>query len=98
MYVAVENGLTGYGAGSNLHDTARRSQEHFQIARSIKPDVILLAHGAALSDPDAAQHMVDHTDCDGVQLGSAIERLAMEKPLEERAAAFKAIRFTKDRR
>jgi predicted TIM-barrel enzyme len=89
----TRGGSTGYGAGSDLSDTATRSQHHFQIARSIKPDVILLAHGAALNDPAAAQYMVDRTDCDGVQLGSAIERLAMEQPLEERAAAFKAIRF-----
>jgi len=31
----------------------------------------------------------------GVQLGSSIERLAVEQPLEERSAAFKQIRFPK---
>ena len=55
--------------------------------------MILLAHGAALADPADAQYLLDHTDCQGVQLGSAIERLAMEQPLEERAAAFKRVRF-----
>jgi predicted TIM-barrel enzyme len=40
--------------------------------------------------------MVTHTDCHGVQLGSAIERMAVELPLEERAAAFKAITFPED--
>ena len=53
----------------------------------------MLAHGAALANPEDAQYLLDHTDCHGVQLGSAIERLAMERPLEERAAAFKAVRF-----
>jgi hypothetical protein len=37
--------------------------------------------------------MLDHTGCHGVQLGSAIERLAIEKPIEERAASFKAGRL-----
>ena len=92
----TRGGSTGYGAGSDLAQTATRSQHHFQIARSIKPDVILLAHGAALNDPESAQYVVDHTDCDGVQLGSAIERLAIEQPLEERAKAFKAIRFKRE--
>ena len=69
------------------------SQEHYDFARSQKPEVILLAHGAALSGPDTAQYMVDHTDCHGVQLGSAIERMAVERPLEERAANFKGIVF-----
>jgi predicted TIM-barrel enzyme len=74
---------------------AELSQQHYDFARSQKPDVLLLAHGAALSGPDTAQYMVSHTDCHGVQLGSAIERMAIEKPLEERAAKFKAIRFPK---
>jgi predicted TIM-barrel enzyme len=91
----TRGGTTGYKGGSDLADTAKRSQKHFGIARRIKRDVILLAHGAALSDPNDAQYMLDHTDCQGVQLGSSIERLAIEKPLQERAAAFKAIRFPK---
>ena len=86
-------GSTGYGGGSSLEDTATRSQRHFEIARSIKKDVILLAHGAAIVDPDDAQFMLDHTSCQGIQLGSSIERMAMEKPLEERAASFKKIHF-----
>ena len=89
----TRGGTTGYTGGSSRAETATRSQHHFALARRIKPDVLLLAHGAALADPEDAQYLLDHTDCQGVQLGSAIERLAMEKPLEERAASFKAVRF-----
>ena len=67
----------------------------FDIAKQISPDVILLAHGAALSEPEDAQYMLDHTDCHGVQLGSSIERLAIEEPLEARAASFKNIKFSR---
>ena len=88
-------GSTGYAGGGSLEDTAKRSKTHFEIAKKIKPDVILLAHGAALVDPEHAQYLVDQTGCHGVQLGSSIERMAMEKPLQERAAAFKKIRFSK---
>ncbi len=45
-------GSTGDAAASSLEDTARRSERHFAIARKIKPDVILLAHGAAIVDPE----------------------------------------------
>jgi predicted TIM-barrel enzyme len=90
----TRGGSTGYAGGSDIADTAERSQRHYEIARKIKPDVILLAHGAALVNPEDAQYMLDHTDCHGVQLGSSIERMAIEKPLEERSAAFKSIRFT----
>jgi predicted TIM-barrel enzyme len=55
--------------------------------------VILLAHGAALVDPGNAQYLLDHTDSHGIQVGSSIERLAIETPLEERAAAFKNLSF-----
>ena len=89
----TRGGSTGYGGGSGIEDTARRSQEHFALARKLRPEVILLAHGAALSNPEDAQYMLDHTICQGVQLGSSIERLAIEQPLEERTRTFKAVHF-----
>jgi predicted TIM-barrel enzyme len=91
----TRGGTTGYAGGSALEETASRSQRHFEVARRINADVILLAHGAALAEPEDAQYLLDHTDCQGVQLGSAIERLAIERPLEQRAAAFKQVHFAR---
>jgi predicted TIM-barrel enzyme len=89
----TRGGSTGYAGSRSLQDMAERSQAMYAIARRIKPDVLLLAHGAALVDPEDAQYMLDHTDCHGVQLGSSIERMAIEVPLQERAAAFKHVHF-----
>jgi predicted TIM-barrel enzyme len=89
----TRGGSTGYGAGRSLEEMAERTQAHYEIAREIKPDVILLAHGAALVNPEDAQFMLDRTDCHGIQLGSSIERMAIEVPLQERAAAFKQVHF-----
>jgi len=89
----TRGGTTGYGGGSSMEEMAELSQQHYDLAKSIKPDVILLAHGASLVDPEDGQYMLDHTNCHGIQLGSSIERMAVERPLEERAAAFKAITF-----
>jgi predicted TIM-barrel enzyme len=86
-------GSTGYSGAAGLAEMAARTQAHYDIARRIKPDIVLLAHGASLVNPEDAQYVIDHTDAQGVQLGSSIERMAIEKPLEERAAAFKSIRF-----
>lgn len=91
----TRGGTTGYAAGRSLEEMAERSQAHYEVARKIKPDVILLAHGAALVNPEDAQYMLDHTDCHGVQLGSSIERMAIEVPLRERAASFKKVHFPK---
>ncbi|MBI1879733.1 MAG: class II fructose-bisphosphate aldolase, partial [Chloroflexi bacterium] len=89
----TRGGSTGYTESQSLADMAARSQAHYDLAKKIKPDVILLAHGAALVNPADAQSILDQTDCHGVQLGSSIERMAIEQPLVERAAAFKAIHF-----
>jgi len=86
-------GTTGDAGGASLEDTAARCERHFAIARRIVPEVILLAHGAAIVDPEHGQYMLDHTSCHGIQLGSSIERLAIERPIEARAASFKAGRI-----
>jgi predicted TIM-barrel enzyme len=89
----TKGGSTGFRGGRSLAETSIKTQAHFEIAKKIKSDVILLAHGAALADPEDAQYLMDHTECHGIQVGSSIERLAIEKPLQERAEAFKKIRF-----
>src|SRR3990172_4663066 len=89
----TRGGTTGYDESRSLEDMAIRTKAHFDLAKRIKPDVILLAHGAALVNPEDAQYMLNHTGCHGVQLGSSIERMAIELPLQERAASFKNIRF-----
>ncbi len=86
-------GSTGYSGVVALDEMASRTEAHFAIARRIKPDVILLAHGASLVNPDDAQYLIDHTTAQGVQVGSSIERLAIEIPLQQRAASFKQLRF-----
>ena len=72
-----------------------RTRELGALAKQIKPDVILLAHGASLSEPEDAQYILENSECHGVQVGSSIERLAIEKPLQQRAASFKATHFPK---
>ncbi|MBI2939048.1 MAG: phosphoenolpyruvate hydrolase family protein [Chloroflexi bacterium] len=89
----TRGGSTGFAGARSLEDMAERTRAHYRIARKLKPDVILLAHGAALVNPEEAQYLLEHTDCHGVQLGSSIERLAIEIPLQERAASFKKTRF-----
>jgi predicted TIM-barrel enzyme len=86
-------GTTGDAGATSIEETAARSERHFAIARKIVPDVILLAHGAAIVNPEDAAYMVEHTGCHGVQLGSSVERMAIERPIEERAAAFKTGRL-----
>ena len=86
-------GTTGDTGAASLAETAARSERHFALARKIRPDVILLAHGAAIVDPSTRNTCSTIRGCHGIQLGSSVERLAIEGPLEARAAAFKATRL-----
>ena len=81
---------TGDEGAAPLDEMVSRTRTCCALAKEIKTDVILLAHGASLMDPEDAQYVLDHTACHGVQVGSSIERLSIERPLELRAASFKA--------
>ena len=83
-------GSTGIKTSKGMEDTVLRTQANFEIAKKYKSDILLLSHGAALAEPEDARYIIEHTDAMGVQLGSGIERLAVEVPLLERTQAFKA--------
>lgn len=85
-------GSIGYNHPDTVEDTARRTQEVYDVARKIKPDIILLAHGAALSTPEDGQYILDHTDGHGLQTGSATERIPVEEAIFRVASAFKNLK------
>ena len=62
--------------------------------RALKPDLILVAHGAAMETPEDAQFMLDHTTCDGFWTGSSTERLPIERAVSAEAQKFAALRFS----
>jgi len=82
-------GSTGVKSTSGIDDTVKRTQANFEVAKKYKPDIILLAHGAALAEPEDAKYIIERSDAMGVQLGSGIERLAVEAPLQARTKSFK---------
>lgn len=90
----TKGGLRGYDSGETIAETAARTEAVIQRLRRIKPDLILVAHGAAMETPHDAQYMLDHTSCDGFWTGSSTERLPIEKAVSEAARAFAALRFS----
>jgi len=93
----TKGGLTGYDSGETIDGTAARTQAVNARLRALKPDLILVAHGAAMETPGDAQYMLDHTSCDGFWTGSSTERLPIERAVSEAAQAFAALRFTSRR-
>lgn len=85
-------GSIGYDHPDTVEDTARRTQEVYDVARKIRKNIILLTHGAALSDPESGQKILDLTDGHGLQTGSATERIPLEEAILNVASAFKNLK------
>lgn len=89
----TKGGLKGYDNGTTIEQTARMTEEVYQAARKIDPDVILVAHGAAMENPADAQYMLDNTSGHGFWTGSSTERLPIERAVSAAAGEFTALRF-----
>jgi predicted TIM-barrel enzyme len=90
----TKGGRRGFDAGETIAETAGRTEAVNQKLRGLKPDLILIAHGAAMETPEDAQYMLDHTTCHGFWTGSSTERIPIEKAVAETAARFAALRFS----
>ncbi len=93
----TKGGQRGYDSGESIERTAERTEKVYEAVRKIKPDVILIAHGAALETPEDGQYMLDHTTGHGIWTGSSTERLPIERAVSAAAAEFASLRFSKPR-
>ncbi len=89
----TKGGLKGYDSGETIDITAKRTEDANQMLRKIMPEVILIAHGAAMETPEDAQYMLDHTSCDGIWTGSSTERIPIEKAVYGAAKQFADLKF-----
>ena len=89
----TKGGLKGYDSGETIEETAARTEEANQELRKLKPDIMLIAHGAAMSNPEDAQYMLNHTSVDGIWTGSSTERIPIEQAVLSTAKEFAALRF-----
>ncbi|MDH3712153.1 MAG: phosphoenolpyruvate hydrolase family protein, partial [Cyclobacteriaceae bacterium] len=79
--------------GETIEETAAKTEEAYKELRKIKPDVMLIAHGAALENPVDGQYILNHTSCDGIWTGSSTERIPIEKAVFATAKEFADLRF-----
>lgn len=93
----TKGGLRGYDSGETIEGTAARTEAVNQKLRSLKKDIILVAHGAAMESPEDAQYILDHTSCDGFWTGSSTERIPIERAVSSAAKAFASLRFPDQR-
>ncbi len=88
----TKGGLRGYDSGESIAGTAERTEDVFRKVRAIDPEVILVAHGAAMESPEDAQFMLDATSTQGIWTGSSTERIPIERAVLETARQFAALR------
>lgn len=93
----TKGGISGYDSGETIAETAARTEKANQELRRIKPDVMLIAHGAAMENPQDAQFILENTSCDGFWTGSSTERIPIEKAVYATAKEFAALRFPDQR-
>ena len=90
----TKGGIKGYDSGMTIEQTAEQTENAYQEVRKVHPDVILVAHGAAMENPPDAQYILNHTSGHGFWTGSSTERLPIERAVTAAAKEFAEIEFT----
>jgi predicted TIM-barrel enzyme len=89
----TKGGRMGYDSGETIEVTAERTEEAYGKIRAVHPEVMLVAHGAALETPEDAQYILNHTTGHGFWTGSSTERLPIERAVTAAAKEFRALKF-----
>jgi predicted TIM-barrel enzyme len=86
-------GSIGAVVSLTLDEAVTRVQAMHDAARSVNPAVMVLCHGGPIAEPEDAKYVLERTHgVVGFFGASSVERLALERAIEERARAFKSLR------
>lgn len=89
----TKGGDVGTRQQSPLEIAAACTEEIISAALSIKPDIIPLCHGGAISSPEDASYIIHNTSAVGFVGASSIERIPVEKAIKGIVAEYRAIRL-----
>ena len=85
-------GAIGAHTAQRLEDCPEQIDTWASAALSVNPDILVLAHGGPIAEPDDADFIMKHTrKCHGFYGASSMERLPVERALTEQVRKFKAI-------
>lgn len=88
---ATRGGLAGHEEGQAIQEAILKINRINDAAKAVRPDVILLAHGGAIAEPEDTAEVYRSTDCVGFVGASSIERIPIERAVQAVAKAFKAV-------
>ena len=89
----TKGGIKGYDSGLTIEQTAEQTEFAYQEVRKVHPNVILVAHGAAMENPADAKYMLNHTSGHGFWTVSSTERLPIERAVTAAAREFAELTF-----
>lgn len=87
----TKGGTVGQDDAVDLDYSVQLIQKIANESRKINPKVIVLCHGGPIAMPEDAAYIFEHTDIEGFVGASSLERLPVEKPLEDATKAFKSL-------
>lgn len=88
---ATRGGLVGHDEGQAVQEAIVKINKINDAARAVRSDVILLAHGGAVAEPEDTAEVYRHTGCVGFVGASSIERIPIERAVMAVAKAFKSV-------
>jgi predicted TIM-barrel enzyme len=88
---STQGGIMGAKAKVSLEEAAELSQQIFDAARKVNPDVILFAHGGPIEGPKEVEYIFKNTNAQGFIGGSAAERVPIEKAVLAATQEYKNI-------
>ena len=87
-------GTIGASTSRSLEDSVRLIDEWAEAARKVRKDVIVIAHGGPIADPDDVGYVLKNSEhCNGFYGASSVERLPVENAIKSHIETFKALRF-----
>lgn len=88
------SGTIGAETSKTLDDCVKLIDEIAAAGREVNPDIIVIAHGGPIAEPEEAKYVVEN--CENIQGffgASSIERLAAERSIKEQTESFKDIKL-----
>jgi predicted TIM-barrel enzyme len=85
-------GAIGAQTALKLEDCPERIDAWAAAALDVNPEILVLAHGGPVAEPEDAAFIMKHArKCHGFYGASSMERLPVERALTEQVRKFKAI-------
>ena len=86
-------GMIGAQNALALDEACERVAEMTAAARAERPGIWVVAHGGPFDEPENVQAVYDRVDVDGFLGASSIERLPVERAIEQTVRSFRDLRL-----